>query len=97
LARFWLRGGLVKFAQDRGIEVIGAEDGWAAQLGRLRGTPILSSSKLKIHVGGFDFISATEVFEHVPNPLEELTKNQKAIETRRHIVYYHGQCATMAK
>ena len=73
-------GGLVKFAQDRGIEVIGAEDGWAAQLGRLRGTPILSSSELKNHVGSFDFISAIEVLEHVPNPLEVLTKIRRLLK-----------------
>ncbi|MBI3774087.1 MAG: class I SAM-dependent methyltransferase, partial [Gammaproteobacteria bacterium] len=65
-------GGLVAFARQRGIDVVGFEEGWGAQAGRLKGIPILTADELKTEEGKFDFVSAIEVMEHTVDPLAVL-------------------------
>ncbi|MGO4567295.1 class I SAM-dependent methyltransferase [Rhizobium sp. 2YAF20] len=67
-------GGLVRYARQRSLDVVGSEDGWAADLGRSSGIPILTSQELDSHAGSFDFVTAIEVFEHIADPLEAFKK-----------------------
>ena len=76
---YWLdygcgMGGLVNFAIESGIEIIGFEEGWAADAGKFWGTPIIGSSEIEKYTRHFSFISAIEVIEHIPNPLDALLK-----------------------
>lgn len=61
-------GGLVRFAIEAGIDAMGCDDGYAADIGRESGLPILKTCQLKDYAGRYDFITAIEVIEHVPNP-----------------------------
>lgn len=62
-------GGLVRYAGQQSIDIVGSEDGWAAALGREAGIPILSSTEINEFAGSFDFITAIEVFEHIADPI----------------------------
>jgi SAM-dependent methyltransferase len=73
-------GGLVNYARERGIDAIGFDDGWVADMGRSSGTPILCSSELKDYADGFDFISAIEVLEHVPKPVDTLLQIRRLLK-----------------
>ncbi len=73
-------GGLVKYALERGADVIGAEDGWAADEGRIVGIPIIHMDELEKITEPFDFISAIEVIEHVPQPIDVLLKIRKLLK-----------------
>jgi SAM-dependent methyltransferase len=65
-------GGLVAFAKRRGIDIVGFEEGWGAQAGRLKNIPILTANELKAEESKFDFVSAIEVMEHTVDPLAVL-------------------------
>lgn len=65
-------GGLVAYAGQHGLDVVGFEEGWGAQAGRLKGISILSADQLKAEEGKFDFVSAIEVIEHAVEPLATL-------------------------
>jgi SAM-dependent methyltransferase len=73
-------GGLVKSAIDAGIDAIGFEEGWAANMGRASGTPILHNDELDEYAGAFDFITAIEVLEHIPNPVDALKKIRQLLK-----------------
>jgi SAM-dependent methyltransferase len=73
-------GGVVKYAIDAGIDATGFEEGWAADMGRLSGIPILCQSELDNYAGSFDFISAIEVLEHIPRPVEALLQIRKLLK-----------------
>ena len=73
-------GGLVRYAKKAGIDTIGYEEGWAADMGRLMGIPIIHSSELEDYSGKFDFISAIEVIEHIPNPINALLLIRKLLK-----------------
>lgn len=65
-------GGLVAFAKQQGLDVVGFEEGWGAQAARLKGISILSADELKAEEGRFDFVTAIEVMEHTVDPLATL-------------------------
>ncbi len=73
-------GGLVKYAIESGINATGFEEGWAAEIGRLSGITILYSSELENYTGNFDFITAIEVLEHIPRPIEALLQMRKLLK-----------------
>jgi SAM-dependent methyltransferase len=73
-------GGLVKSAVAAGFDAIGFEEGWAADLGRSSGTPILHSNELDGHIGAFSFVSAIEVLEHISDPVDALSKIRKLLK-----------------
>lgn len=73
-------GGLVRYAIESDIDATGFEEGWAADMGRLSGIPILRSSELEDYAGSFDFISAIEVFEHIPKPVDALLQIRKLLK-----------------
>lgn len=73
-------GGLVKFAIEKGINAVGFEEGWAAGMGKASGIPIICETQLENYTGSFDFISAIEVLEHVPKPVETLAQIRKLLK-----------------
>ncbi|WP_186372858.1 class I SAM-dependent methyltransferase [Yersinia alsatica] len=73
-------GGLVRYVKKQGIDIVGFDEGWAASLGREGGTQILTASELIQHNGTFDFCSAIEVFEHIPNPLEAFRQIRRILK-----------------
>lgn len=62
-------GGLVAFAGQHGIDIVGFDEGWGAQAGRSAGIRILTREELLADTEKFDFISAVEVIEHVSDPV----------------------------
>ena len=70
----------MRFAREHGIDASGFEEGWAAGAGRSAGVPILRSSELDDRAGGYDFITAIEVLEHVPNPIDVLLRIRKLLK-----------------
>jgi SAM-dependent methyltransferase len=73
-------GGLVNYVNKKGVDIIGAEDGWASEKGRELGIPILRMNELDQFTGQFDFITAIEVFEHIPNPIDAFKKIRKLLK-----------------
>lgn len=65
-------GGLVRYATARGVEIIGADDGWGSFYGKQLGVDVKSLKDLSAELGSFKFISAVEVLEHVAEPLATL-------------------------
>ncbi|CNK28025.1 3-demethylubiquinone-9 3-methyltransferase [Yersinia mollaretii] len=73
-------GGLVRYAKNRGIDIVGFDEGWAASLGREDGTQILTASELSETEGMFDFCSAIEVFEHIADPLAAFRQIRRVLK-----------------
>jgi 2-polyprenyl-3-methyl-5-hydroxy-6-metoxy-1,4-benzoquinol methylase len=67
-------GGLVRFVRQAGVDAVGFEEGWAAEIGRKHGIPIVAASELEELGGQFNFVSAIEVLEHIPDPISALKK-----------------------
>ncbi len=63
-------GGLVRFLKNHGIDALGYDDGFAFEYTRSAEIPIINKTELDSLESTFDFISAIEVLEHIPNPLE---------------------------
>ena len=67
-------GGLVRYANQAGLSgCIGFEEGHIADVARRRGVPIVKREDLVDMHGKFDLVTAIEVIEHVPNPIEFLS------------------------
>lgn len=73
-------GGLVRYARERGVNTIGFEEGWIAGLGKGALVPIIDSAQLREHEGNFDFVTAIEVLEHIPRPVEALKQIRKLLK-----------------
>jgi SAM-dependent methyltransferase len=65
-------GGLVRYARDRGIEIYGFDEGYAADRMRQEGIPALTPADLDAAAGSFDVITAVEVVEHLVDPMPAL-------------------------
>jgi SAM-dependent methyltransferase len=66
-------GGLVRWARDRGIaHAVGHETGWMAERASADGIPLISVEQVANCHGAFDVVTAVEVLEHVPDPVEVL-------------------------
>jgi len=67
-------GGLVKVARNIGMNIIGYDEGWAASISQEQGVPIINKMDFENYHGFFDLVTAIEVFEHIPNPVDEFKK-----------------------
>lgn len=76
-------GGLVGYARAHGFpNVYGYDQGWGADWAREHGTPLLDQEQLREHVGTFDVVTAIEVVEHIPGPLEPLRQIASLLKPR---------------
>jgi SAM-dependent methyltransferase len=63
-------GGLVRHGRAHGFaNLVGFDEGWAADWARRHDIPVLDRSELDQRHGTFDVITAIEVIEHVPQPV----------------------------
>jgi SAM-dependent methyltransferase len=65
-------GGLVRYARQRGVEIYGFDEGYAAERMRQEGIPALTTTDLDAATGSFDVITAVEVLEHFVDPIPAL-------------------------
>ena len=68
-------GGLVRYLRTTaGYDAVGFEQGWSLPRLREHGIPVLEEVALSEHEGTFDVVTAIEVLEHVPDPIDELRR-----------------------
>ena len=73
-------GGLVRHVRDTvGAEAWGFEQGEAERLAASAGTPLIRRDELVSTKGSFDVITAIEVVEHMPRPVEEFQEMRKLV------------------
>jgi SAM-dependent methyltransferase len=66
-------GGLVHYARAHGFpHVFGYDQGWGADWARDHGVPLLDEEQLREQAGSFDVVTAIEVVEHIPGPLDTM-------------------------
>lgn len=66
-------GGLVRYARAHGLtRAVGYETGSIADRARAAGVPILTEQELEASVDRFDLVTAIEVVEHIPEPIDFL-------------------------
>jgi SAM-dependent methyltransferase len=65
-------GGLVRYGRERGIDISGFDEGYAAERMREEGIPALSPPELDESAGTFDVVTAIEVVEHLVDPVSTL-------------------------
>lgn len=66
-------GGLVRYARAHGFRnVYGYERGWSADWAREHGIELLDDDQLREQQGSFDVVTAIEVVEHIPGPLDTM-------------------------
>lgn len=66
-------GGLVRYAREHGFpDVYGYDQGWGANWAREHGLDLLDDDQLLAQAGTFDVVTAIEVIEHIPGPLQPL-------------------------
>jgi SAM-dependent methyltransferase len=62
-------GGLLRHARASGYDVVGFDEGFAADTLRDEGLPVLTSDELDARAGTFDLVTAIEVVEHLVDPM----------------------------
>jgi SAM-dependent methyltransferase len=67
-------GGLVRYGRERGVDIYGFDEGYAADRMRQEGIPALSLKELDASEGSFDVVTAIEVVEHLIDPVPSLRK-----------------------
>lgn len=74
-------GGLVRHVKKEvGCDVVGFEEGWAAEQARTKGIPVMRETDLASHDGTCDIVTAIEVIEHVEDPIAVLKRIRKLLK-----------------
>jgi len=73
-------GGLVQYLRSEGIDAMGFEQGWCAELLRNNGTPTIAEDDFDQYQGHFDIVSAVEVIEHTPDPVALLRSIRRLLK-----------------
>ena len=67
-------GGLVQYGRGSGIDIVGFDEGHAAQRMRDRAIPALAPPELEADAASFDVVTAIEVLEHLLDPMTALRR-----------------------
>jgi SAM-dependent methyltransferase len=74
-------GGLTRYVRDNNIaDICGYEEGSIAPYSKARGIPIIGRHELKGLEGKLDIVTAIEVLEHIPDPIESLWQIRKLLK-----------------
>ncbi len=74
-------GGQVRYVRGHSpCRAVGFEEGWVADLARIKGIPILKQGDLPSLKGSFDIVTAIEVVEHIPDPLDCLKQIRELLK-----------------
>lgn len=74
-------GGLVRHVKKSvGCDIVGFEEGWAADQARAKGIPVMREADLTAHDGTCDVVTAIEVIEHVDDPVGVLQRIRKLLK-----------------
>lgn len=73
-------GGLVRYVRQHvGCDIAGYDSGWAASRAKQLGVQILDEAELASREGTYDLVTAMEVIEHVPDPLDVLRQIRRLL------------------
>lgn len=67
-------GGLVRYGRERGIEISGFDEGYAAERIQQERIPALAAEELDDAAGAFDVVTMIEVLEHLIDPVSRLRR-----------------------
>jgi SAM-dependent methyltransferase len=67
-------GGLVRYGRERGVDISGFDEGYAAERMTQERIPALSPEELDAAAGSFDVVTAIEVLEHLSDPVPTLRR-----------------------
>jgi len=67
-------GGFVRYGRERGLNISGFDEGYAAERMHHESIPALSPAELDAAAGSFDVVTAIEVLEHLIDPMAALRR-----------------------
>jgi SAM-dependent methyltransferase len=87
-------GGLVRYCQERqNCRIVGFEEGWIQDRLAALNIPHVDRAQLDALNGTFDVVTAIEVLEHVPDPLEVLRRIRALLKPGGLFFYTTGNAA----
>jgi SAM-dependent methyltransferase len=91
-------GGLVRHVRSRrALDMMGFEEGWAAEAGREAGIPILDRAGFAaLEEGSCDIVTAVEVIEHMVDPAELLQAARRLLKPGGLLFLTTGNLAPVA-